>query len=458
MLHNNRAINEGKNYFEFASLASTYRPPELGSAEVDMLYLFAQGKSLSAYDILKKKREESIGFEGKPKPNYKDVHKRVQRLAELKLIEPVTGLFKRRAKYYKITSYGLITSLDKSISANTDIVRNSDNFVIRELLSEFFEPGTIQKFEFLEQFPARNLKEYLHDCCSRTTNICRSFWTRIERTKVIDILPSHDVIQKYMLHLAGEPVEKYVLDEIEEYEKRLKKKVKVDESLAKAVDEHEYYEEYLRQLGPEYYSGHAPFPFTDMYESVAHLAAILEEKRGFFVFGLVTALGERVKAKEALQKDFSLYSILNDKRFCKLVTELKEVFDIGYKEFSQNEPKQESSNNKHPYGCHEDWDICNECIDRYEELHPKQEVKPPEAHKCVPFCDQLKKKHIGIHRAMSLEGRSVENYKVNTTARQAKSKVKKGDARTKIQAKQVTRESIHQVKSHDMKLSKKQLS
>jgi hypothetical protein len=104
-------------------LASTYRPPELGSAEIKMLYLFAEGKSQSAYDILKKKREESIGFKGKP--NYKDVHKRVQRLAELELIEPVTGLFKRSAKYYRITSYGLITSLDKSINP-IDIVRNSD--------------------------------------------------------------------------------------------------------------------------------------------------------------------------------------------------------------------------------------------------------------------------------------------------------------------------------------------
>jgi hypothetical protein len=225
-------------------------------------------------------------------------------------------------------------------------------------------------------------------------------------------------------------------------------KAKNDESLANAVDEYEEYAYYLLGLGPEHYPGYAPFPFLDMYESLAYLTSILEGKRGFFVFSLVTELGKKVKAKEALQKDFSLYSILNDKRFCKLVTELKEVFDIGYKEFSQNipkinQPKQESSNNKHPYGCHEDWDMCYECIDKYEELHPKQEVKPPEAHKCVPFCDQVNKKHIGIHRAMSLEGRSVENYKVNTTARQAKNKVKKGAAKTKIQAKKVTRRQAH---------------
>jgi hypothetical protein len=64
-----------------------------------------------------------------------------------------------------------------------------------------------------------------------------------------------------MLHLTGEPVEKYVLDEIDEYEKRLAKKVENDKSLAKAMEEYEVYEEYLLGLGPEHYPGHAPFPF-----------------------------------------------------------------------------------------------------------------------------------------------------------------------------------------------------
>lgn len=39
-------------------LVSTYRPPELGSAEIDILYLFADGKSHSAYDILKVLKKE----------------------------------------------------------------------------------------------------------------------------------------------------------------------------------------------------------------------------------------------------------------------------------------------------------------------------------------------------------------------------------------------------------------
>jgi hypothetical protein len=118
----------------------------------------------------------------------------------------------------------------------------------------------------------------------------------------------------------------------------------------------------------------------------------------------------------------------------------------NYEPKIKEEPKQGLSNNKHPYGCHEDWDKCYECIDKYKELHPKQEVKPPKVHKCVPLCDQLNNKHIGIHRAMSLEGRSVEKYKVNTTARQVKNKVKKGADQTKIQAKKVTRKAGTQLK------------
>ena len=51
------------------------------------------------------------------------------------------------------------------------------------------------------------------------------------------------------------------------------------------------------------------------------------------------------------------------------------------------EPKIKEEPNKHPYGCHEDWDICYECIDKYEKLHPKQEVNQLEGHKCVPSCD-----------------------------------------------------------------------
>jgi len=59
----------------------------------------------------------------------------------------------------------------------------------------------------------------------------------------------------------------------------------------------------------------------------------------------------------------------------------------------KEEPKQESSN-KHPYGCHDDWDVCYECIDKYEELHTKQEDK-------LRTKNQEEPKQVGIQRYKS---------------------------------------------------------
>ena len=73
----------------------------------------------------------------------------------------------------------------------------------------------------LKPFPALDIEQYLHDCCSITINVCKSLWTRFERYNISDILPPDDIIQKYMPHLDNRPVEQYVLDDIKEYEKRL---------------------------------------------------------------------------------------------------------------------------------------------------------------------------------------------------------------------------------------------
>lgn len=50
-------------------------------------------------------------------------------------------------------------------------------------------------------------------------------------TSITDILPSDDILQRYMAHLEGEPVEQRVLNEIKEYEKRLKKRCENDSEL-----------------------------------------------------------------------------------------------------------------------------------------------------------------------------------------------------------------------------------
>ena len=187
----------------YAYLASTYRPPELGSAEIDILYSFVEG-SQSAYDILKKKRQEDRVTE--KRTNYKDVHKRVKRLEELKLIASMPSqtnrYFERGAKHYSLTPYGLITSLDKVLSYDhRHILYNKHNIAIRALLSDLFEIDTIDSFDLLKDFPGINLERYLHDCCSITSDICRGFWTGIQRYNLTNILPSDEIIQRYMVHL-----------------------------------------------------------------------------------------------------------------------------------------------------------------------------------------------------------------------------------------------------------------
>jgi hypothetical protein len=87
----------------------------------------------------------------------------------------------------------------------------------------------------------------------------------------MDILPSDDIIQKYMSYLDGRPVEEHVLDEIKEYEKRLAKRLENDEfkdnNLAGAVDIYNeafnvyYYDQVLHVTFREW----PPFPLLDMY-------------------------------------------------------------------------------------------------------------------------------------------------------------------------------------------------
>jgi hypothetical protein len=90
---------------KYTELASTYRPPELGLAEIYILSRFAGGKFQSAYDIFDElKQEEDRGW-GKS-PAYNSVHKKVKRLLQLKLIQK-----QPEERVYTITRHGLITIL-----------------------------------------------------------------------------------------------------------------------------------------------------------------------------------------------------------------------------------------------------------------------------------------------------------------------------------------------------------
>lgn len=103
-------------FFGYTWLASTYRPPELGHAEIEILSIFADSKSQSVYGIFKELKRFAQMRHRERSSAYKDVHKRVKRLVHLELVEQIKEHFERGARHYKITPYGLITFLDKVLT------------------------------------------------------------------------------------------------------------------------------------------------------------------------------------------------------------------------------------------------------------------------------------------------------------------------------------------------------
>lgn len=347
------------DHHRYTWLASTYRPSGLGITEFGILDLFAQSESLSAYGIFKPNEDlESIALYYRHS-SYKDVHKRVKRLVQLKLIDRIDESFERGAKHYKITPYGLITYLDQlstSVSRRY-IVSNKKNIVIQSLLMEFLEEQTIDSLDRLEQFPTTEISQYLQDCCSITAKICKYFWTELERCNITDILPPDDVIQKYMSYLDGKSIDQYTLDEIEKYKKRLKNKLDDSEIDNKELRERIDFSNTKYILSsPDVPSFHPsirnyleerpPFPLLDIYYDVVWLLDIrIEYMKVLLVFNIISQLAEKiinlkVESKDQLEKLLlegskgrPLRHLLKDKQFIELVKLVKKDFDIGYKQF-----------------------------------------------------------------------------------------------------------------------------
>jgi hypothetical protein len=262
------------------------------------------------------------------------------------LIYEIKERFERGAKHYKITPYGLITCIDNDTYWNFDsrlILNQKKNIVIQSLLLEFLEEETIDSFRWsIGGIPTMEIKEYLRDCCSITVDICKKFWTDYEKYNITDILPNDDIIQKYMSYLDDKPVDQYILDEIKEYDKRL---------MAKIDNNTEPYTEELSRAVQNYCSSgihlqeRSPFPLLDIYRHVVlKLNTRLKEKTKLLAFNIASRLGEmitnsKVENQDQLEDFFeknrnsSISHILKDKKFLRLVREVKEEFDAGYKQF-----------------------------------------------------------------------------------------------------------------------------
>ena len=137
----------------------------LGSTEQYFLYLVSISP-ISASGILtelqyvrqgeprsKKKQKTPMG--------YSNVHKRVKRLEDLKLIE-FEGEYSRNEIKYKITSHGLFQLMLRAGLGIEGILANNDDILVQTLLYQFFEMETIKQFITV---PRRMvLKNYLRSC------------------------------------------------------------------------------------------------------------------------------------------------------------------------------------------------------------------------------------------------------------------------------------------------------
>lgn len=317
------------DFREYTWKISTYRPPELGPVEFEMLEYFACRISASTYEVFKMLNTTSLATRNKPVP-YQNIHKRVKRLLQLKLIEEIKGQFERGAKFYKVSTYGLMSYAGTVTTESDGYIKNNKNdIVIQCLLLQFLEEKTIDSFHLLKDFPTREIGDYFHDCCSVTVSTCKELWNKIRQYQIDDILPSDEVIQKYMSYLDDKKVDQSVLNEIIQYEKRLLRKSQNDENLR--LISHELKDKRSASKKGRF----PPFPLDEIYDHIlCRLRFQLEAKIKSLAKTLVIHLSE-MDIESKAQKDDSLAAILTDKKFLKWVDLMKKDFDKDYENFAK---------------------------------------------------------------------------------------------------------------------------
>jgi hypothetical protein len=324
-------------------MMSTFNPIELGRVELDILDYIANSSSISVYQIYKNLQESSW----KKSISYKNIHKRVKRLLDLKLIYEIEGKFRRGSKPYRITTQGLINFLgDRGSESHRFIINNKDNLLIRYLLLEYFEEKTLDSFYLLKYFPGGNIRDYMHDSCSLIVRKCKSIRNFIKKFEIDEILPKDESIQKYLSYLDGKPIDDILLEEIETYENKLKDKMTnfPDKKLLRHYQSNNYsfFKKEIEET--EEIVKEPPFPFGLLYVEMSILEAELEDKARLLTFDVIYELGDIINLQEiksfneleellAGGRDYSLRNMLKDKKFLEMVKSIKQNFDSGYKQF-----------------------------------------------------------------------------------------------------------------------------
>jgi DNA-binding MarR family transcriptional regulator len=145
---------------EYMSEILKYERASLGDTENRFLH-FIMGEPKSAYTIFSLLKEKNRPIA------YKNVHTRIKRLEDLKLIQKSQGRFARRAIKYKLTTQGLFHLLSQYIAYKLGIFWNdlwkyyADDIIVRTLILPYFEIDTMKNAQ-------RNLSSsvlsYLRNC------------------------------------------------------------------------------------------------------------------------------------------------------------------------------------------------------------------------------------------------------------------------------------------------------
>jgi hypothetical protein len=182
---------------EFAKIVFHLNTIQLGPVGEEFLNIISQW-TISAYGIfliLRDKVDKRTKISGM---QYGNIHKRIQRLQTLGLIE-VEGKYSRNEKKYKITSYGLFKLMLDYGLAHYALLQNKDDIILQTLLFQFFEVETIKKFITIPR---------VYAICDYLRNISNAIVKKLEELRKLDIIHGPQVVSE---------IEDLILREIEQF-------------------------------------------------------------------------------------------------------------------------------------------------------------------------------------------------------------------------------------------------
>lgn len=268
----------------------------------------------------------------------------------------------RGAKPYKITSNGLLYFFSTTViedELSSSILDNKDSIIIESVFLKYFEEETIDACFTHDGVIDNHLRNYLFDCCSDSRKVCFEITDQIQKYKLQDILPSDEIIQKYLIYLDDGPVDDHVLDEISKYKRKLADKLAEirEEKMVDADFDYNYYSKYRKNhlerfdesaINMSRINEEPPFPFNYMYVILSELDYGLYERLRSYTLLQISLVGEiAVGARISTLKDLQytldyferhnnhfLTRILKDRKFHTLMAGMYDEFNTGFKQFA----------------------------------------------------------------------------------------------------------------------------